>query len=451
MKNTQKKHEVIDYLKFIIPSIIGILLFMIPIKYQGDKYIMIALFSEKLTDMTSSILPVILLVFVTFTAIMTIIYKVLKPDFIEKNKFLKNKFDVNTFWTASRIVGMLFYFSVFFGVGPEWIWSENTGTLLMNDLMAPLIAMFLFAGFLLPLLIDYGLLEFMGTLFNPIMRPLFKLPGRASIDCVASWVGNATVGVTLTNKQYEEGYYTAREAAVIATNFSAVCIAFCLVILSQVGLVHYFGKFYLVISITGIIAAMVVPRIPPLSKKKDDYYAGKKKDTNEVIPEGYNLFSWGLNLAVDKAVANWDGKKYLTNAIQTVLDMWIVVFPVLMAFGTTALIVVEYTPLFQWIGMPFIPILKALRIPYATEAAQTMVVGFADDFIPAIIGSTIPSEMTRFFIAAVSVVQVIFISEVGAVILASKIPVSLLDLFIIFLERTAVALPVIAIATHILF
>ena len=101
--------------------------------------------------------------------------------------------------------------------------------------------------------------------------------------------------------------------------------------------------------------------------------------------------------------------------------------------------------------MPFIPILKLLRIPYAVEASQTMVVGFADMFIPAIIGSTIPSEITRFVIAAVSVTQIVFISEVGAVILASKIPVSLRELFIIFLERTIITLPIVAIAAHIIF
>ena len=35
-----------DKLKFIIPSIIGILLFMIPIKHEGDVTIPIAIFSE---------------------------------------------------------------------------------------------------------------------------------------------------------------------------------------------------------------------------------------------------------------------------------------------------------------------------------------------------------------------------------------------------------------------
>ena len=39
------------------------------------------------------------------------------------------------------------------------------------------------------------------------MRPLFNLPGRSGIDCLASWVGDGSVGIILTSKQYEGGHY----------------------------------------------------------------------------------------------------------------------------------------------------------------------------------------------------------------------------------------------------
>lgn len=134
-----------------------------------------------------------------------------------------------------------------------------------------------------------------------------------------------------------------------------------------------------------------------------------------------------------------------------VLDMWLGVMPVIMAFGTLALIIAEVTPIFQWLGMPFIPLLKLFKIPYAVEASQTMIIGFADMFLSFVIGLNIPSELTRFVIAGVSVSQLIYLSEVGAVILGSKIPVSLGEMFIIFIERTLIALPIMAIAGHILF
>lgn len=101
--------------------------------------------------------------------------------------------------------------------------------------------------------------------------------------------------------------------------------------------------------------------------------------------------------------------------------------------------------------MPFIPLLELLQIPEATEAAQTVVVGFADMFLPAILGSGIETEMTRFIIACLSVTQLIYLSEVGALLLGSKLPINMKDLVIIFLLRTLITLPIIALIAHLLY
>ena len=133
------------------------------------------------------------------------------------------------------------------------------------------------------------------------------------------------------------------------------------------------------------------------------------------------------------------------------MEMWLGTLPVILALGTIALIVAEYTPVLKILGMPFIPVYKLLMIPEAELASQTVIVGFADMFLPSVIASTIESEMTRFVVAATSVTQLIYMSEIGSIIMGSKIPVSLKDLFLIFLERTIVTLPVIALFAHLMF
>jgi nucleoside recognition membrane protein YjiH len=132
--------------------------------------------------------------------------------------------------------------------------------------------------------------------------------------------------------------------------------------------------------------------------------------------------------------------------------MWIGVVPVVVTLATLANIVVEYTPFFEYLGAPFVPLLSLLQVPEASEAAQTVVVGFADMLLPALIGSgIIESEFTKFVIASLSVTQLIYLSEVGALLLGSKLPVNFLDLIIIFLERTVITLPVIVFMAHLLF
>lgn len=452
MENTnRRKYSIIEYLKFIIPSLIGILLLMFPFEYEGDTTIMVALLSGKLTSSLETVLPTIILFFIALTGITTLVYKIFKPSFIENNVFLKGIFNVTTIWVISRLVGLALVFIVYFKIGPEWIWSDDTGGLILYDLIQGLFGIFLFAGFLLPLLTDFGLLEFVGALLTPVMRPIFNLPGRASIDCIASWVGDGTIGVALTNKQYEEGYYTKKEATVIATTFSAVSITFCLVVLGQVDLAHLFGPYYLTVAIAGVVAAIVLPKIPPLSKKSNTYYNGIKKDIGEDVPEGYTNIKWGLELAIDQANKSFNIKELILNGMKSVLDLWLGVLPVIMAFGTIALIIAEFTPVFQWLGMPFIPLLKFLGVPYAVEASQTLMVGFADMFLPSVIGANIPSEMTRFIVATLSVTQLIYLSEAGAVMLGTKMDITLMDLLLIFIERTLITLPIIVIAARLIF
>ncbi len=440
-----------DLLKFIIPSIIGITLFMVPIYYSGELSIPIAVFSNIVQELFQDILPLVLTFLITLVATITAIYKIARPKFMINNKVFKTLFDIKPIWFFGRILGALFILMSYLNIGPSFVSSEDTGAFILTGLLPTLFVVFFFAGLFLPLLLNFGLLEFCGSILTKIMRPLFKLPGRSSVDCITSWLGDGTIGVLLTSKQYEEGFYSQREASIISTTFSVVSITFSFVIISQVGLSHMFIPFYLTVMIAGIIAAIILPRIWPLKNIPNKYHNGVKPKNTEKVPHGYTPFTFGLDLAVKKASTQEGTKAFFKEGILNVLDMWVGVLPIVMAMGTIALALAEYTPIFQWLGAPFIPLLSLLQIPEAQAASQTVIVGFADMFLPSVMATKITSDMTRFIIACVSVTQLIYLSEVGSVILGSKIPLKLKDLFIIFLMRTLITLPIIALIAHILF
>ena len=439
-------------LKFILPSLLGIILFMIPIKYNDKITIPVAIFSNALVNFLGSSLIYIITFILVISAVISIITKIFKPKFILENSFLKTLFNIGPLWLLARVIGAIFSLLTLFGIGSEFIIGDSTGAFVLNDLLTVLFSIFLFAGLLLPLLLNFGLLEFFGALLTKVMRPIFKLPGRSSIDCITSWLGDGTLGILLTSKQYEDGFYTKREAATISTTFSAVSITFSLVVISQVGLSHMFIPFYLTVSFAGIVAAIIVPRIPPLSRKSDTYYNDNVKEDLETIPEGYNSFSWGYKKALEKADNSSNVKEFFSDGFKNVLDMWLGVLPVVMCLATLALIIAEYTTIFQVLGTPFIPILKLLQVPEATAASQTLIVGFADMLLPSVLAAnTITNEMTKFIVACVSVTQLVYMSEVGGLLLGSKIPVNLKDLILIFLERTLVTLPIIVLIANFLF
>ncbi len=454
-----KKFSTSTWLLFLLPSLLGILLFLIPIpttNADGDTewMVTIAVLANWLADNIASFVPWIMLVLLSIAAIGSLVYITKKPNTDEDVPFFDKLFNVSLFWTITRVLAAIFAFMVLFQVGPEAVWNENTGGLLLSGdgLLSFLFTIFLFAGLLLPLLMNFGLLEFFGSMMVKIMRPLFRLPGRSSIDALASWVGDGTIGVLLTSKQYEDNRYTQREAAIIGTTFSVVSITFAIVVIGEIGLASYFLPYYGTVILAGIILALIMPRIYPLSRKPTTFIDGSEQESQtEDVPKGYNVVSHGMEKALEKADRNRSISKFFEDGFKNVLDMWIGVAPVVMAFGTIALILAEYTQVFAILGAPFVPYLNLLDIPEAADAAQLMVVGFADMFLPAILGSGIESELTRFVVAALSVTQLIYLSEVGGILLGSKIPVNILDLIIIFLLRTIIALPIIAGVAHLLF
>ena len=447
-----KQHNLKTLLTFILPSLIGLLLFMTPISIDGAITIPIAVASKALQAEMGKSIQLIMTIIVVFMAIASSIVSLRKPKLIQQSAFFNALLTVTPFWLLMRVLGAVFIVLTYLQVGPAIITSSNTGGLVLNDLIPVLFSVFLFAGMLLPLLLNFGLLEFCGTLMTKIMRPIFNLPGRSAIDCLASWLGDGSVGILMTTKQYESRFYTEREAAVIGTTFSAVSITFSLVVITQVKLEHLFIPFYLTVIFAGVVAAIIVPKLPPLCWKKDHYIDQSPRHADdESVPKEHHVFSWGIEQALTRAAQSGGVKQVLVEGLKNVVDMIFGVIPVVMAIGTIALILAEHTSLFNYLGMPFIPLLELLHIPEASEASKTIVVGFADMFIPSILASSIESDLTRFVIATLSVCQLIYMSEVGALLIGSKIPVNFAELFVIFILRTLVTLPIIALAAHIIF
>lgn len=462
---TSSQYNMRTWLTFLVPSLIGLFLFMTPVAIGDGMTIPIALMAKAIKEGVSSMMIELLTFIICLTAVLSLLAKVVKPSFIKKSFILKHLFDVNWLWLGIRLVGMLFIVLTFLSQAeidikpllPEFllpvinaITSPDTGGLVVNDLLPILFSVFILAGLLLPLLLNFGLLELVGTLFTKLMRPLFGVPGRSAVDCAASWLGDGSVGILMTARQYEEKHYTEREAAIIGTTFSAVSITFSLVVIEQVGLERYFAPFYLTVCLAGLVAAIIVPRLPPLRFKKDSFIDGTKRAEHaESVPSGKTLFGHSLDVALAKAHSSPGFKGTLKEGLHNAFDMVFAVLPVVMAVGTFALIIATYTPIFQYLGMPFIPFLELLQIPEAELASQTIMVGFADMFIPSILAAgIIESDLTRFIIAAMSVTQLIYMSEVGALLLGSKIPVNIVELFIIFILRTVITLPVIALMAH---
>jgi len=431
-------------LRFVIPSLLSLILFLVPFSIDGNNTILVAVLAQFLKDQLDPLLPVLILLIATASATFAIICTVRRIN----TGLLGELFGVSWPWLCLRIIGALIAILVFFEAGPEAVWGTNTGQTMVGQLVPTVMTLFLAVIFLLPLMTEYGIMEFAGVLLSRFFRLLFRLPGRGAIDAMASWLGAAPLGALVTTQQYERGHYNRREALSIISCFSLASIAFCLLIASILDITHIFLQFYGSVAVVSIVLAILVCRIPPLSRIPTTYEC--EAQTGELVPPGNSVWNWALQQAVRKAMEADPWPIQLRRSGIKLLDLWFGLIPTVIAIGTVSLIVAEFTPLFNWIAYPFRLYLELLAVPEAVAAAPSMVVGFADMILPAVLGSGIDSEFTRFIIAGVSVTQVIYMSEIGTLILRSKIETTVWHLAGIFLVRTIIAIPLFVLMGHLL-
>ena len=433
--------------RFALPSLLGILAFLTPVRVDGNWTILMGLISDTGKNFVGAGMPWVVYGLLCISAVGTVYAKTLGRN-LAADSLLARLFQVEPVWVALRLAGVVMGTMTMFQVGPELFWHANTGGTVLNDLAVNIVPIFLFAGLLMPFLTDYGLMEFIGTLLKKIFRRLFTLPGRSAIDALASWMSSAPVGVLITIQQYVSGHYTAREAAVIATNFSVVSVPFALLVAKTVGMDHRFPEYYAAVVITGVITAIIMPRIPPLSRFEDKPF-DKLHPLRETHGAGDgSLFREALNLAATRAALAVPLKQQFRIAAGHILDIWFGLVPAVIVVGGAGLILAEYTPVLGWLTAPIVPVLEFFGLPEASAAAPALIAGFLDMFLPALLAANIEAEITRFVIGVISVTQLIYMSEVGILMIKCEIPLRFGHLLSVFILRTVIGLPIVMAFAH---
>ena len=445
----EQKYTRAEVLNFALPSIFGFFFFIFPLKYQGDWTIFYGICAIALGKVVAPIVNVALLAVLCVSGVLSVFCTALKPQAVMRSQVLKDIFVTNLLDLFIRIVGMIFGICIYFKIGPALIWGEATGATSWG-IVTTIMTWFVFGVVLMPFLTDYGLMDFTGYIFSKFTKKLFTLPGRSTVDLLASWIGCNTTGTILTTSQYQRGFYSAREAVIIMSCFSAVSISYSLVIATTCGLEHIFFPLYICLTFAGLVASAICPRIYPLSRIPDTYFTGEPQYV-EIIPDNVSLFRHAFDKGVERAKSAPNAKDLLTLGAANYVIILFTLMPLVIAVGTTALIISEETSIFTVISLPMGYILSLLGIEEAFAAAPATIVGFADMFLPVVLLTQIDAERTRFILCGVSLMQVIFMTETGSLILKSKAPANIFTLILIFLERTIVGLIVMTLLSNLFY
>lgn len=125
--------------------------------------------------------------------------------------------------------------------------------------------------------------------------------------------------------------------------------------------------------------------------------------------------------------------------------------PIVVCYGMIALILCTYTPILVWISYPLGWFMQITGIPEAYTAAPAVLSGFADNYLPVILGKAIASPQTKFIVGVMSIVELIYMSEVGALLLSTKLIHNIGHVVLIFVERMVIALPIVVLIASLIF
>ncbi|MGO1300041.1 MAG: YjiH family protein [Staphylococcus equorum] len=411
--------------KFFIYSLIGIICFFVPITINGKSTILIDHIVQWITFLVNPILP--------YYVLLLIIIGALHP-FINK-KWNKSKTDI--IFSLFKVLGVFIAFMIVFDFGPGFVLKESIGPFLYDKLAIPLSVLIPVGAILLTFLVGYGLLEFIGVIMRPVMKPIFKTPGKSAVDAVASFVGSYSIGLLITNKVYKNGGYTHKEAVIVATGFSTVSATFMIIVANTLGIIEHWNLyFWFTLAVTFIVTAITV-QLPPIRFEKNTTYQNQpyKEEKRRNMP--LLKESW---LEAKLAVKNADS--LIGNVRENLRDgvvMTIAILPSIMSIGFLGLIIAEYTPIIEYVSYIFYPFISIFPVQDVAILAQASTISIVEMLLPAAIAQT-ADLATRFIVAVMSVSAIIFFSSVVPVILSTEIKISVGKLVLIWFERVVLIL-----------
>lgn len=418
---TQSISSTSNVVKFVLLSVIGIFMFFIPVHSGGGTTIPIELAISYLTGHFMPVGRLYALAVILVACVIPFYKKTWKKD------------TLSMVFAFTKVLGAVFTVLVFFGVGPEPIMRADHGPFLFESLAVQVGTLIPIGAIFLTCLMNYGFIDFAGHLLRPLMQTIWKTPGRSAVDAVASFMGSTAVGLLITNEMYTNRKYNTREAGIIATGFSTVCVSFFVMVAKTADIMHLWTPFFFVSLVVTFGVTAIVARLYPIKKLPETYYQELPGYPEEKLEGNLIVGAWKEGLKTCR-----NAGPVLPNIARNVKNSFGLVFEVLpnfMSIGLIALILADYTPVFDWLGYLFYPLTMLLRIPEPLLAAKAAFLGLAEMYLPVLVVTKAP-EMTRFIISVMSITQVLMFSTTIPCIVATEIPISIKDMVIIWLERT---------------
>lgn len=422
--------------RFFVYSGIGVLLFFVPVSMFDTNSILLDHFVTMIRTSFGEYIEY-------YTLGIIIIGSVL--PFITKEW---NKSAFNIMFTLFKVLGLIIGIMVVFKIGPKFIQDDNMGPFLYDSLAINLSLLIPIGGAALGLIIGYGLLVFIGVILEPVMRPLFKTPGRSAVDTVASLVGSYSVGLLITDRTYKEGIYNKKEGLIIATGFSTVAVTLMVVVARTLDLMDHWVLFFVItLAVTFLVTALTA-YLPPIRHENESYF----NDKNNNIEEEYegSLLEYAWYKAKQQSHTSRPLLQDIWANFIEAMKMTASVVPSVLSIGLIGLIVAEYTDIITWFSYIYYPLLYLFPLENVPLLAEAVTISIVEMFLPALLVAE--ADITTRFIAGVcSISAIVFLSGLVPAVLSTSLNIKVWKLIAVWFIRTVLSLIIVIPIALIIF
>lgn len=424
-RNEMRREKGFKIWRFFVFSALGLFLFFVPVTMSGTRSIML-----------DHIVTVIHSIFgenIQYYTLAVVFAGTLIP-FLTKT-WKKSAF--NILFTIFKVLGLVIGVMVVFNIGPAFVLDENMGPFLYYSLAINLSLLIPLGGAALGLILGYGFLVFIGVLVEPIMRKLFKTPGRSAMDAMASLVGSYSVGLLITNRTYKEGLYNKKEGLIIATGFSTVSVTIMVVVARTLDLMDHWVLFFIIVMLVTFLVTALTAYLPPIRNEKEIYF----NDKNSITEEDYegNILEYAWYKAKQQSHSARPLREDIWTNFLEAMKMTASVVPSVLSIGLLGLIIAEYTDVITWISYVYYPFLYIFPLENVPLIAEAVTISIVEMFLPSLLAAE-ADIVTRFIAGVTSISAVVFLSGLVPAVLSTSLNLQVWKLIAVWFIRTVLSL-----------
>lgn len=415
IKSKKKKDvNLLDLIKIIVFSFLGIIIFFFPVIINKQILSPIYFLTNLIYLKYEKFVYICVIVFISLLCI---------KEIGKKDKNILNKIDI-----ILKIIAI--FILIIFTTQNEFVFLKEYNLFqIMKDSIFRLVILFPISSLFLHFLLDYGLLYIFDSYFSKFTKKFFRVSGKNLLIFLLFLFVDSFLGCYVVYKLYKEGKLRKNEAIISVLNFPILNFYFASYISTQlkINFIALIISYLFVFFLTNLI----ICRIYPIKNKKKTFLI-----KNKYKEKSYNKNK--LKMAILLYLDNKDKKGmfksiyiYFNEAINIASDT----IPILLASFLFMDIIVANENIINIFSFCYSKILIMLKMPYYDYISKHIVLGFFNQIYSIEVLNNGIDFVSKLMIAIIISCQGISLSTNIIFIRTNMRFITYKDIFLVYLEK----------------